>query len=135
MTVVGIDPTFLIIDKDEYTITPTFIEVFGRSSQDQHLDLLIEKHGLGKLAAALTYGIPYAEGEMSERVAARELDFQYAFAIAILQALRKVVLDIADEQTKAIHLGFLSPSGFPQKQEIGPPRRASRRGSAGVAGR
>jgi len=31
---------------------------------------------------------------MSERVAARELDLQYAFAIAVLQALRDVVQDM-----------------------------------------
>ncbi|MFB1063071.1 helix-turn-helix domain-containing protein [Natrinema sp. H-ect4] len=82
------------LDGDEYTVTPTLIEAFGRSPHDQDLDLLIEKHGLGKLAAALTYAIPYAEGKMSERVAARELDFQHAFAIAVLQALREVVLDM-----------------------------------------
>jgi len=82
------------LDGDEYTITPTLIEALGRSPRDQDLDLLIEKHGLGKLAAALTYAIPYAEGEMSERVAARELDLQPAFTIAVLHALRDVVLDM-----------------------------------------
>lgn len=82
------------LDGDEYTITPTFIAAFGRSPRDQDLDLLIEKHGLGKLAAALTYAIPYTEGEISERVAARELDLQNAFAIAALQALRDIVLDM-----------------------------------------
>ncbi|WP_434522218.1 DUF7437 domain-containing protein [Halorubrum sp. AS12] len=82
------------LDRDEYTVTPTLIEAIGRAPRDRDLDLLLEKHGLGKLAAALTYAIPYAEGEMSERVAARELDLQPAFAIAILQALREVVLDM-----------------------------------------
>jgi hypothetical protein len=82
------------LDGNEYTITPTLVEAFGRSPRDQDLDLLIERHGLGKLAAALTYAIPYAEGEISERVAARELDLQQAFAIAVLQALRDVVLDM-----------------------------------------
>jgi hypothetical protein len=82
------------LDGDEYTVTPTLIDAFGRSPQDQDLDLLLEKHGLGKLAAALTYAVPYAEGEMSERVAARELDLQPAFAIAVLQALREIVLDM-----------------------------------------
>jgi hypothetical protein len=82
------------LDGDEYTITPTPIDAFGRSPRDQDLDLLIEKHGLGKLAAALTYAIPYTEGDMSERVAARELDLQNAFAIAVLQALRDVVHDM-----------------------------------------
>ena len=82
------------LDGNEYTITPTLIEAFGRSPRDQDLDLLIERYGLGKLAAALTYAIPYAEEEMSERIAARELDLQHAFAIAVLQALRDVVLDM-----------------------------------------
>ena len=82
------------LDGDEYTVTPTLVEAIGRAPHDRDLDLLLEKHGLGKLAAALTYAIPYAEGEMSERVAARELDLQSAFAIAVLQALREVVLDM-----------------------------------------
>ena len=82
------------LDGDEYTITPTLVEAIGRSSRDRDLDLLLEKHGLGKLAAALTYAVPYAEGEMAERLAARELDLQVAFAIAVLHALREVVLDM-----------------------------------------
>jgi DNA-binding transcriptional ArsR family regulator len=81
---------------NEYTITPTFIEAFGRAPRDRDLDLLLERYGLGKLAAALTYAIPYSEGEMSERVAARELDLQPAFAIAVLHALRDVVLEIEE---------------------------------------
>jgi hypothetical protein len=84
------------LDGNEYTITPTLVDAFGRSPRDQDLDLLIETHGLGKLAAALTYAIPYADGEMSERVAANELDLQPAFAIAVLQALREVILDMRD---------------------------------------
>lgn len=82
------------LDGDEYTVTPTLVDAFGRSPHDRDLDLLVEKHGLGKLAAALTYAVPYADGELSERVAARELDLQYAFGIAVLQALRDVVLDM-----------------------------------------
>ena len=82
------------LDGDEYTVTPTLIEAVGRSPQDQDLNLLLEKYGLGKLAAALTYAIPYVDGGMSERVAARELDLQYAFAIAVLHALRDVVQDM-----------------------------------------
>ncbi|SDF27003.1 Sugar-specific transcriptional regulator TrmB [Halorubrum xinjiangense] len=79
------------LDGDEYTVTPTLVDAFGRSPHDRDLDLLVEKYGLGKLAAALTYAVPYANGNMSERVAARELDLQYAFGVAVLQALRDVV--------------------------------------------
>jgi hypothetical protein len=79
------------LNGNEYTISPTLIAAFGQSAHDQDLDLLIETYGLGKLAAALTYAIPYLNGEMSERVAARELELQYAFGVAVLQALRDVV--------------------------------------------
>jgi hypothetical protein len=82
------------LDGDAYTITPTLIEAFGRSSHDRDLDLLVERDGLGKLAAALTYAIPYTDGDMSERVAARELGLQPAFAIAVLHALRDVVREM-----------------------------------------
>ncbi|EMA25194.1 MULTISPECIES: DUF7437 domain-containing protein [Haloarcula] len=82
------------LDGDEYTVTPTLIEAVGRSPHDQDLNLLLERYGLGKLAAALTYAIPYTNGEMSERVAARELDLQQAFAITVLHALRDVVQDM-----------------------------------------
>ena len=36
------------LDGDEYTITPTLIEAFGRSPRDQDLDLLIEKTWAGE---------------------------------------------------------------------------------------
>jgi hypothetical protein len=86
-------PVYLTADLDgnEYTVTPTLIAAVGRSETDQDLDLLVDRYGLGKLAAALTYAVPYADGEMSERVAARELDVQVAFGIAVLQALREVI--------------------------------------------
>ncbi|MCU4743965.1 DUF7437 domain-containing protein [Natronoglomus mannanivorans] len=82
------------LDGNEYTITPTLIEAVGRSPRDQDLDLLIEKHGIGKLAAAVTYAVPYVDGKMSERVAARELELSPAFGIATLHALREVILDM-----------------------------------------
>ncbi|WP_231189867.1 BlaI/MecI/CopY family transcriptional regulator [Haladaptatus sp. DYF46] len=82
------------IDGAEYTITPTLIEAVGRTPQDQDLDLLLDRYGLGKLAAALTYAVPYVDGEMTERIAARELDLQVAFAIAVLHALREVILEM-----------------------------------------
>jgi hypothetical protein len=65
------------LDGDEYTVTPALIEAFGRSQHDQDLD----------------NAVPYADGKMSERVAAQEPDLQYAFAIAVLQMLRDVILE------------------------------------------
>jgi DNA-binding transcriptional ArsR family regulator len=82
------------LEGNEYTITPTLVEAFGRSEHDKDLALVLERHGPGKLAAALAYAVPYASGEMSERVAARELGLQHAVAVAVLHALREVVLDM-----------------------------------------
>lgn len=89
-------PVTLTADLDgaEYTVTPALIEAVGRAPRDPDLDLLLERHGIGKLAAALSYAVPYADGELSERIAARELDLQYAFAVAVLQALRDVVREM-----------------------------------------
>jgi hypothetical protein len=84
------------LDGNEYTVTPTLVAAVGRYPDDRDLDLLVEGHGLGKLAAALSYAVPYAEGAMTERVAARELDLQPAFGIAVLHALREVVVDMKD---------------------------------------
>ena len=84
------------LDGDEYTVTPTLIEAVGRIPRDQDLDLLVEKHGLGKLAAALTYAVPYTNQGFSERVAARELGLQQALAIAVLQSLRDIIRDVQE---------------------------------------
>lgn len=82
------------LDGDTYTITPTLIEAVGRTSNDQDLAFIVERYGLGKLAAAVTYAVPYVDGEMTERVAARELDLQPAVGIAVLHALREVIQDM-----------------------------------------
>lgn len=84
------------LDGNTYTITPTLIEAIGRAPHNEDLDLLIEKYGIGKLAAALTYAVPYVDGGMSERVAARELGLQVAFGIAVLQALAAVIRDMRE---------------------------------------
>jgi hypothetical protein len=100
------------LDGDTYTITPTLIEAVGRAPDDQDLDLLLDRHGIGKLAAALTYAIPYVGGNMSERVAARELDLQPAFCIAVLQALRDVVreMKVHDPHFDRIRTAIDAPS-------------------------
>ncbi|ESP89712.1 DUF7437 domain-containing protein [Candidatus Halobonum tyrrellensis] len=84
------------LDGNTYTITPTLIEAIGRAPHDQDLDLLIEKYGIGKLAATLTYAVPYVDGGMSERVAARELDLQVAFGIVVIQALATVIREMRE---------------------------------------
>jgi hypothetical protein len=80
------------VDGGTQAVTPTLIDAVGRSPGNQGLQLLLDCHGLDTLAVALSYAIPYAGGIMSGRVAVRELGFQPAFGIAVLQSLREVVL-------------------------------------------
>lgn len=82
------------LDGDQYTTTPTFIEAFGRTPHDRDLDVLIERYGLGELAAAHTYAVLHATGDMTERVAARELNLLSTLAIAVLQPLRDLVVEM-----------------------------------------
>jgi len=82
------------VDGETQTVTPTLIDAVGRYPGNQDLQLLLDRYGIDTLAVVLSYAIPYAEGSMSERVAVRELGLQPAFGIAVLQALREVVLEI-----------------------------------------
>lgn len=79
------------LDGDEYTVTPTLVAAVGRTTTDDDLAALVDRYGLGRLATALGYAVPYAEGRLSERVAARELDVQVAFGTATLHALRALL--------------------------------------------
>jgi DNA-binding transcriptional ArsR family regulator len=77
-----------------YTVTPTLIAALARSTQDEDLHIFLDRHGVGKLAAALEYAIPYANGKMSERIAARELDLHPVEGITALHALRDVIQEM-----------------------------------------
>lgn len=81
-------------DAGTYTVTPTLVAAVARTATDEDLATFLDRQGVGKLAAALEYAVPYAEGEMSERLAARELDLHPVEAITALQALRPVVREM-----------------------------------------
>ena len=77
-----------------YTVTPTLVAALARSSQDEDLHVFLDRYGVGKLAAALEYAIPYVNGKMSERITARELDLQPVEGITVLHALRNVIQEM-----------------------------------------
>lgn len=89
-------PVRFVIETESgpYTVTPTLVAAVGRSGTDDDLATFLDRQGVGKLAAVLEYAVPYADGSMSERIAARELDLHPVEAITVLQALRPVVVEM-----------------------------------------
>jgi hypothetical protein len=72
------------------TITPALIAVVAHRNEDEDLDIYIERHGLGGLAAALDYALQYVEGTVTHRIMARELDISPLEAEIVLQALEPI---------------------------------------------
>lgn len=83
-------------DDGPYAVTPTLVAAFAHSYGNEDLEIFLDRHGIGKLAAALEYAVLYVEGYMSERVAARELDLHPVEGISVLQALRGVIESVRD---------------------------------------
>jgi DNA-binding transcriptional ArsR family regulator len=86
-------PVRFVVETDSgtYTVTPTLVAAVGRRGSDDDLATFLDRQGVGKLAAALEYAVPYADGAMAERVAARELGLHPVEAITALQALKPLV--------------------------------------------
>ncbi|MFB6283335.1 MAG: helix-turn-helix domain-containing protein [Halobacteria archaeon] len=76
----------------EYTITPELIDAVSRRSQNQIIDLYIERYGIDGIATALEYAKKYVDGTTNHRLMSRDLEITSLEAEEILQELRKVVL-------------------------------------------
>ena len=78
------------------TVTPALITAVARRTDDEDIDIYIERHGLDGLAVALEYAYEYVDGSVTHRIAARELDLSPLEAEVILQALEPVATEYAD---------------------------------------
>lgn len=81
---------------DTYRITPALIDAVGRRETDPDIDAFADRHGIDRLAAALSWTRARERGEVTHRTVARELDVSPITAETVLQALRPVVRDHAD---------------------------------------
>jgi len=79
------------IDADGITVTPTLLHAVAQRAVDEDIAYFIERHGVGKLAAAVRQaGLHYA-GRITQRMAADPLDIPTGEAIRIVLALRPVL--------------------------------------------
>ncbi|RQG94264.1 hypothetical protein EA473_12810 [Natrarchaeobius chitinivorans] len=83
---------------DETTIElgPAFFAVYGATSGDDDLELFVDRHGKAALAPAVTATIEYLEGETTRRGVADDLGVPAVEAIAVTQAIERVLVVVKD---------------------------------------
>lgn len=85
---------FVQATEESYEVTPTLIAAVARSTENQNLDVYLDRHGISGLAIATEYAREYVKGKMTSRIMARELDISVLEAETILQELREVILSV-----------------------------------------
>lgn len=79
------------IDADGITVTPTILHAVALQEVDADVSYFVDRHGVGKLAAAVREaGLHYA-GQITQRMAADPLDIPTGEAIRIVLALEPVL--------------------------------------------
>lgn len=93
------DPVSLTLSTDDETrtITPELIAAIARRSDDEDLDVFVDRHGIDGLAEALEYAREFVDGTVNHRIAARELDLSPLEAEIVLQALEPIVREYGDD--------------------------------------
>jgi len=76
------------ITTDGIVVTPTILHAVALQEVDEDISYFVERHGVGKLAAAVRQaGLHYA-GQITQRMAADPLDIPTGEAISIILALK-----------------------------------------------
>jgi uncharacterized LabA/DUF88 family protein len=81
-------------ETDDYELTPAVIVVLGKSTQNDTLNLYVDRHGIGDLATAIEYARAYRRSRMTARIMSREQDITVLEAETILQELRDVLQEV-----------------------------------------
>lgn len=78
------------------SITPTVIAAIGRQSVDEDVEQFVDDYGVEKLIEAVEYAKSYVNGDMTERIAARELGVPALVGMTILIALEDTVREMEE---------------------------------------
>jgi len=83
---------------DEITLEfgPAIIAVYGATSVDDDLELYVDRHGKAALAPAVMGTIAYLQGETTRRGVADDLGIPAVEAIAVTQAIERVLAVVKD---------------------------------------
>jgi DNA-binding transcriptional ArsR family regulator len=93
--------------EESYEITPTLIAAVAHSTENQNLDVYLDRHGISGLATATEYARAYVKGKMTSRIMARELDISVLEAETILQELREIILSVEPDLEEEVDLDEL----------------------------
>jgi hypothetical protein len=94
---VSVEPVHLKVETEHgaYEVSPVLIDAIGRTHQRKNEDIatFVERNGFPTLAAAIDYAVVNYGGEITQRMAARELGVHPVEGITIITALRTVLAD------------------------------------------
>lgn len=85
-----------VIEESLTPITPTVVAAIGRQSVDEDVEQFVDDHGVEKLIEAVEYVKSYINGDMTERIAARELGVPALVGVTILIALEDTVREMEE---------------------------------------
>jgi hypothetical protein len=76
---------------------PAIIAVYGAIGVDDDLELFVDRHGKAALAPAVMATLTYLQGETTRRDVADELDIPAVEAIAVTQAIERIIAVVKDD--------------------------------------
>ncbi|SIR94448.1 Sugar-specific transcriptional regulator TrmB [Haladaptatus litoreus] len=88
----------LTTDGETRTITDELVDAAAQRTENEDIDVYIDRHGIDGLATALEYAGEFVEGTVNHRIMARELDLSPLEAEIILQALEPVIRAHSDDE-------------------------------------
>lgn len=97
---VSVEPVHLRVQMENgaYEVSPVLIDAVGRTHRRENEDIatFVERNGLATLAAAIDYAAANYNSEITQRMAAREMDVHPIEGITIITALRTVLADAVE---------------------------------------
>jgi len=83
-------------DETTLELGPVIVAVYGATSVDDDLELFVDRHGKAALAPAVTATIDYLKGNTTRRGVADDLGVPAAEAIAVTQAIERIIAVVKD---------------------------------------
>lgn len=93
-----VEPVRLVLETDGGAIaaTPVFIVAIGAQTENEDIEVFVDRHGVAKLGAALHYIFRVRAGELTQRTAASRLDVHSVEAMTVFDALLDVIEGAAE---------------------------------------
>ncbi|WP_248516284.1 DUF7437 domain-containing protein [Salinarchaeum laminariae] len=83
-------------DETTLELGPGIIAVYGATSVDEDLELFVDRHGKAALAPAVMATLAYLQDETTRRGVADELGIPAVEAIAVTQAIERIIAVVKD---------------------------------------